>query len=58
MSFLSLVFNGVSGKHVSEDELSAQAAQRTPADRLTLLLESLREYCTDEQFDSLLCGGL
>jgi hypothetical protein len=32
------------------DQLSAQAAQRTPADRLTLLLESLREYCTDEQF--------
>jgi len=34
------------------DQLSvAQAAQRTPADRLTLLLESLREYCTNEQYD-------
>lgn len=33
------------------DQLSAQAAQRTPADRPTLLLESLREYCTNEQYD-------
>lgn len=32
------------------DQLSAQAAQKTPADRLTLLLESLREYCTNEQY--------
>jgi len=33
-------------------ELTGQAAQKTPEERLNVLLESLKEYCTVEEFDN------
>jgi hypothetical protein len=38
--------------HVLLDQLQPQAAQRAPEERLQLLLESIKEYCTEDQFQN------